>query len=354
MIIKKKINNNYDFGKLGKFSSIIYPIHLTPLWIETLNKVYNNSRDSFFLEIYDHKLIGTLLLQRIEKRATRFWSKRILVPFTNGPSDYFDLLVDNGYEKYVSEEISKWLRKNWYQWDQLIINLIPKKSKTWESLYDQFCVDGFNPQLNIGQSYYLIKTSGKWDDYFNSLNKNIKKEIQYYTNRLKRDGINYEFSIQNNNIEENLDYLIEIYRKRRIETNQTDQFTIDEKFLPFIKTIFNAYQEVGWINLSMLKTNNEIISFSLDFVQNGIFYYYMPSFNENFGKYAPGKLLLFEIIRYCFQKNDIFEFNFMRGMSEYKRSFNHEEEKFVTIIVENPNSIRNLATKLVTKVRKKN
>jgi len=44
----------------------------------------------------------------------------------------------------------------------------------------------------------------------------------------------------------------------------------------------------------------------------------------------------------------------MRGMSEYKRSFNHEEEKFVTIIVENPNSIRNLATKLVTKVRKKN
>ena len=104
------------------------------------------------------------------------------------------------------------------------------------------------------------------------------------------------------------------------------------------------------MQLSILRGNEEIWAYQLDWIDKGIWYHYMPAFNQSYERYSPGKILLYETIREAFARPDIHEFNFMRGQSAYKSQFAWNTERFITIKVENHRSWRTRAVQLASRV----
>jgi hypothetical protein len=72
------------------------------------------------------------------------------------------------------------------------------------------------------------------------------------------------------------------------------------------------------IYLSLLKFENQELSYNFGIFYKNYFYYLIPAYIDFFKKISPGKLLLNKILDWCF-KNNITALDFGQGEEEYKK-----------------------------------
>lgn len=73
----------------------------------------------------------------------------------------------------------------------------------------------------------------------------------------------------------------------------------------------------GAVHLSMLTLNGEIIATHVGYLYHNSLYFVMPSYDHRFGKYSPGRVLTYYLIRDCFERG-VECFDFCIGSEEYK------------------------------------
>lgn len=91
---------------------------------------------------------------------------------------------------------------------------------------------------------------------------------------------------------------------------------------PRIKEYFTGLAEraaqSGKLALSSLYCGETLIAVQLDFIENGTFYTYMPSYHMEWSAYSPGRIMEYRSIMWAID-NGCSRFDLMRGSEEYKK-----------------------------------
>jgi CelD/BcsL family acetyltransferase involved in cellulose biosynthesis len=81
--------------------------------------------------------------------------------------------------------------------------------------------------------------------------------------------------------------------------------------------IAEAAADAGSLHLSWLECGGSVIATHLGFEHRGLLHWYIPTYAMDWGKYAPGRLLLLKLIEWSID-HGLSGFDFMRGEETYK------------------------------------
>ncbi len=90
--------------------------------------------------------------------------------------------------------------------------------------------------------------------------------------------------------------------------------------LLFAEAHQNRYRHVSYLSL-----NKEIIAVHFGYhYRNGTFYYYMPSFANEYAAYSPGRVLIYYLLKLCYEQG-VEIFDFTAGNEPYKYDWTRDE-----------------------------
>jgi CelD/BcsL family acetyltransferase involved in cellulose biosynthesis len=326
-----------------------YTIHQKIDWYRAYIKAFNPNILCLLVQNKKTKRpIGILPLQVHEYRGTRFWNLRRLVPLAHGPSDFVNLLVEPSKEQEFADALAWWFSRNDQFWEQLSIPYIPAESPAWQVLVQALEIYGFYVEVDKSHGFWEVNTNTDWNVYFSNFfyqnNKDLLKDIR----RLQREGQYPHLVIVRSNIAYRIRELLPLYQQRRRTRGEWYKYE-DPRHIQFLVDVIQAYERIGAVELSILQDNNGIPwAYQLDWIDKGVRYHWMHAYNEEFKKYSPGKILLYELLRKSFEDPTIHKCNFMRGEAEYKKRLANIRREYVNILVHNTRSLRAQATRIAS------
>ena len=338
----------------GLETAIRYRIHMNTDWLARYVECFRREQTAFILAIRDPEskaLVGALPLEIQEVANEQGLKIRQLIPLAGVQSDFGSLLCLPGCERECADRIAFWLADSRQEWDSLRMNILPQSSAGWAELAQALVAAGFSPKVSRDRFFYKVNTDGRWADYEKRFLHRRMDTVRNLINQLTRDSGGMKVERLERGIEDHLGELMGWYRQRRKDAAQKDAFAMYPEKLAFLKSVLGDFESKGLARLSILKAGERVAAYQLDWIDRGIWYYYMPAFNEEFARYSPSKILLYETLRMAFDDPDVHEFNFMRGEESYKAQFADETEAYVSIRVVNPASARARASTLFSRLR---
>ncbi|MGB3181844.1 MAG: GNAT family N-acetyltransferase [Cyclobacteriaceae bacterium] len=320
-------------------------------WLDAFVVEYLENGPTLVLEVYDgNEMIGSLPLEVKEVQGTRFFKSRQLHGLGSGPADFMYIAAMPGKEEVVAISLVEWLINENNEWEELYLHFLAHDCKTVNHLVTTLRASGFAPEVDDSRQYYVLDTTGSWEEYYTpEFNKKIR-DIRGRLNRVERNNISISYEEVTENIADYLPGFIEHFNQRRSDKDEASSFE-DERKIRLIKSILPAYEKKGWVRMLLLKDNEDNIwAYQLDLVHNNIWYHYSPTFNKEYAWYSPSKLLLYHTLQKCFREEGLHQLNFMRGESNYKTQFTEVTRNYLHIHMENPKSVRRRAHKAATKL----
>lgn len=353
----KRIEVVSDVGKLNESLACIslehpYAIHQTAEWYVTYINGLGVSDHVRLLNVTDDngQLLGCLPLEVRYRRGTRFWQHRYLTILAEGPTDFYTLLVAPQHTREYARAVVSWLKVNSNRWERLHLTLIPKVTVGWQDLVSQLVAEGFAPRVTQDRSYYEVDTTCDWEQYYEEYLVPNNRDLWKSMRRIERDSHTVHFEIIRSGVSEALRELLPLYRQRRESNNQPNRYE-DQSYWNFIRQTIDAYETHRWVELSVARdTNGNPWAYQLDWLYSGVRFHYQTAYNDEFARYSPGKLLLFEILKRSFADPAIKACNFMRGEAPYKRSLARDRQAYVEILLDNPYSLRSKATRAASRL----
>lgn len=171
-----------------------------------------------------------------------------------------------------------------------------------------------------GAPYIPITES--WEEYCFKLRKKFLSDTKRQLSKLtKEDNLLFsENIVDKSKIPPLLNTLMEFHKARHKSLGHRSIFE-DKVICNFFGEVADVLFDKGWLDLRFIQINNAIIALHLGFRYRDIFYYYFPTFSNEFRQYSVGRLLLFDLIFKCFS-NNIKQFDFMAGREDYKNEWN--------------------------------
>lgn len=343
-------SENYGNSNLLKY--VRFPIHQTTEWLEAYKQWYINLSNKKLFSFYsciDNKTIGAIPLQLTTNKHFRFLNQRRLEIFGKGPTDFFQPLIDPSFSNIVINDFSNWLVKNKKKWDIIVLSEIPKSWDGLDSLIDGLESKGFKPSISVHNGFYYVDTSKSWEDYYEQFIKVNNKDLLKDLRQLDRRKITLSLESHRQNVHQKLLTVLDLYAQRRNTLGQVNSYETEQR-KEFVRSVINAYESRGWVEISFLKDDlGNIWAFQLDWLMDGIRYHWNHAYNEQFKKYSPGKLLLFKLMERAFLTPNEIQCNHMRGKAEYKQKLANEAEELIEIKIENVFSLRNKIIKIITR-----
>ena len=117
--------------------------------------------------------------------------------------------------------------------------------------------------------------------------------------------------------------MLEQKRTRYQQTGVRD-ILAEQAVQNFYEKIVIKPESTFQIHLSALMLDEKVLATHWGGVHNGRFYFLMPSYANQWGKYSPGRLLLVKLIEWSID-NHIETFDFTIGSEDYKKSYCDQE-----------------------------
>lgn len=228
---------------------------------------------------------------------------------------YMDFIISNEYrEKSLECLISylKYMKGNYvYNFDS-----ISETSKNLNILMSYLIKDKVRYFTKAIESRYIDINGGSFEDYYKTRSKhNSIKQIIKTKQKLSKLG-NLNYGKLNN---ERLDEIFILHEKRWKSKINGSKFSVGES-REFFKQLalkdsypFNA-------DIYSLLFNDKLIAFVYAIKYNGRFLFYRVAHDDDFAKYCPGLLIIYEVVKNAFdEKFKIFDFS--RGFERYKEEW---------------------------------
>ncbi len=155
-----------------------------------------------------------------------------------------------------------------------------------------------------------------WDEYFKSLSKSTRKKVKHNTNRLNKSGdIRYEHKLLTE------DDTFSFAEAKELERISKKAQKID--ILGLVGTKNSIFQNelqskcTFQILLSMLKKDNELVSYNYGYIYGNVYYFYNTAFSDKEKNNSPGMLIFKDLVSYLFREN-ICELDCLRGATVNK------------------------------------
>lgn len=308
---KKKINSSKYIRK-----SFFYDNE----WLEVLYDQQKNKKNIFCVEIYQKDKLLMILLFEIKKF---FFFKKLTWLFDENLNFITPIILDNhNFDKkefnYILKKIFNHFNVDYIQLDKnptMVENII-NPLKFYKNFNNEKILK-INLKNTSWKVYYEKISSSKTRQTDRRKEKLLSKKGKinvFFANKLEDKKRIFSFTLENK---------IRFLKDKKLEYKNFKNFY--EKF--FIKII----NDTRYI-CSALEVNNNIAAAIIGRVQNNDYYYLIPSTIENdYFKYSPGRILLKEQIKWCFE-NNLQSFDFGPGNFWYKNTWSNNYENYFRIL----------------------
>tara|TARA_B100000686_G_scaffold341459_1_gene418877 strand:+ start:925 stop:2031 length:1107 start_codon:yes stop_codon:yes gene_type:complete len=292
-------------------------------WINNCKKNYlekNSSLEMKIILIKSNKESICLLPFQIVKK----FGLRILVWAFQDYSDYNVPLTNKNFKISKDEFLNLWKKilKEISNIDFVFLN----KQKLFAKKITNPFVEYLDNKIN--SNIYKISLNKPWEEYINfSINKKLVKDILRQKKNLEKMG-NLKFVLIEDEKKKN--EIIEFLISNKIKSLTKKSTNINSPMLKdaFYKGLEGEKHSNFQTHFSCLMLNDKILAAHWGIVDKGIFFYLLPANNNEdfFKKYAPGKILLYLLIKNCFEnKLDFFDFGY--GEENYKTRWSDYNDK---------------------------
>lgn len=302
-------------------------IFLTFDWLFTWWQYFGTLHSVFIILISDrNKLIGIAPFMLSNR-----WGFRELSFISHGTADYEDIIA-SGETRQRTEIITAIIQALYDAtgWDILRLKCLREDSPNFVALRE-FSANRENAHFifslnkHIDSAPYLTLNKS-WEEYCSGLrNKFLTDTTRQRARFLRENGSFVTEKIKSEKeISRLMDVLIEFNRLRR--KSQKNKSIFDRSaHAEFIRAVANRFLKNNWLDLTVMRNSHSIAAIHLGLLYGGNFYYYLPAFNNDFQRYSIGRLLLFDLMKNCFDCG-IAKFDFMLGEEDYKKDYNPQLE----------------------------
>jgi CelD/BcsL family acetyltransferase involved in cellulose biosynthesis len=285
-------------------------IFLTWEWCSTYWKHLGKGKKLIVLKIEDDECIAFAPLRESKYKLLNWIEYNVIEPMCYGPTDYNGFLMTKR-----NEECLKLFFKYLYgcdDWDFMHLMDIPETSPILDHLS---LIREYDPSLEKSHICPILSIS---ESTITQLNGKFRKNIRRQMRNLKKDYDNVEIKSYDkfSTVDEAMDVFFELHERRGISKKMPSIFSNDD-ILNFHLDVARIFAEKGWLMLYFLVVDKKPIAAWYGFTFRKKMYLYLTGFNEDFSKYGPGNLLLYELIKICIN-NGIKKLDFMRGAEQYK------------------------------------
>ena len=121
-------------------------------------------------------------------------------------------------------------------------------------------------------------------------------------------------------------------KQRWIAHRQADSFLIQPHGPQFLRELAGRLAQSGSLHLSCLQSGDgTIVATHFGFFRDGVFYYYLPTYDADYAAQRVGTLLLDSLVRWCCDQGAS-RFDMLLGAHQYKSSYGVEAEEVQTLV----------------------
>jgi CelD/BcsL family acetyltransferase involved in cellulose biosynthesis len=184
----------------------------------------------------------------------------------------------------------------------------------------------------------FIPTAGDFAEYSKSLGRNLRHDVAKRQRRLNEAG-GFEVKFTGDiPFATFLDAIAEMHTKRQADVGRQSFFQLEGEGA-FVREILSAYNQRGWLDYAAMTIDGQIAAYRLGFLYGGVVYDWNTGFDPQYNSFSVGKVLLHLWLQDLFRRQDVTEFNFMRGDSEFKRMYATESRLSNDFVVRHPRSL---------------
>ena len=246
-------------------------------------------------------LVGVLplLALRPGKGNTRCELELLTVPDTQ----VCDLLAAPGDEKAVASACVWFLRRRTQAWDVLRLRYLRQNGPAWSQLVHAAAETGHSTAIATASSNPFMSLTGRWEDYYETRSRRLKKATNLVANRLQRSGAH---SIKwhrpgmgdAGDIAAALDHAIDISaRSWKRTTGNSLNHSGPQRF---IRLLSKHAAENGWLSLWLLYLDGRAVAMEYQLTFDGDVHALRADFDESRTDVSPGSYLNIQLIKALF------------------------------------------------------
>ncbi|HEY4131891.1 MAG TPA: GNAT family N-acetyltransferase [Gemmatimonadaceae bacterium] len=235
-------------------------------------------------------------------------------------SDYGSFLM-NGDREAVCGAFLNHL-KNRPDWHQLRLHNMPSTNGDFDRVSRLGAGLGYELDAaeSIGNRCFYVRTEGDFDEYFKKLSHNLRHDVAKRQRRLNEAG-GFELKFTGEvPLTDLLDAVATIHAKRQHDLERSSFFERGAQ-ADFVREILAVYAQKGWLDYAVMTIGGRVAAYRVGFRYRGVLYDWNTAFDPEYNSFSVGKVLLYLCIKKAFERQDVQEFNFMRGESEYKQKY---------------------------------
>ncbi len=288
-------------------------IFQTYQWFCSWWKIFGKHNKLFFVEVSDgDETIGFVPLMISNNSNGK---RRVLRFVSDEKADYCDFVIKKRKEEALTK-IFELIFLHTKKWDSIIFKNIPESSTTKKVIknvcmdYDWKMITNYIscPTLIIkGQEAGVIKMSNKYS---------LKRRYDYFK---KRGQLSFTNMFTADDANRQIESFFEQHIERRSITRDSSLFLHPDN-RKFYRELTKNILRKGWLLFSVVKFNDDAIAYHYGFDYNSKVIWYKPSFDINYYKQSPGKVLLKYLFEYSVE-NKKYEFDFTVGDEPFKSHY---------------------------------
>jgi len=289
-----------------------------------LFKDKDETRGIFPLMYRDEKRRGVLPLRRIR--------------FLGFEATDFSLVLaeKSNVEKLVGDSLD-WLFSGKLRWELMILDDLAEGNPMIDALHFWLGKKGIPYAIEKGK-YFYVDLNRAWEEIWSETSKNfVRRNINLARNRITKAGSWKVVRDPDWDVETIITEASKMHITRQADLDR-DSFYADERHRDFLRQMIRVYQEKGLFRSYWLHYENEYIAYMLGFEQDEIFYAWNMAFEPRYSHFFPSKLLLYEIIKDCYDRK-LKEFSFMRGETSYKAKWTQKTRVNYRFVIKNTHSL---------------
>ncbi len=288
-------------------------------WILLLYKYFGEPNNNAFFLLEDHnQLYG--LLPMIQKKL---YSKSIIpymlltdIGTISGVTDFSPVCFYSNGRPATTALHNIFKPYQQIQLKFIVPELLEQLSKELHAL-SHFKVQQMQCTKNL---YIPLDEKQGWQTYFRQLSKNTRRELVKRFNKLEKT----QWDIHHNKAQKSVDIvkvIKSIHISRQHHLGRPSQFE-NEKFISFLTELIDCFGHKEMLDYSILYIQEKPVSFTMGFKYRHVYYHWLIGFDADYEQLSPNKIHHMLLIQRLMKEN-VTEFNFMRGEADYKYKWTH-------------------------------
>jgi hypothetical protein len=281
----------------------------------------------------DNELKGILPLSARSVMFRNGWKIGRLLTYCGSEelySDHLDLIAAPEDGGRCVQAIMEFIESKRDLWDLCILEQLVENGNLMTWFINRTAGGAGKVQFEIKQdsAANYIPLSGSFESFIGSYDSRTRYNLRSRKKKLEEQGFYYVHSEPSKEASE-LSWLFDLHGMRAKVKGISSTFdgsTIHE----FHKSLVRRISSNGWLSLRYLRKEGTIIAASYNFVYGGRVFSYQKGMDPRWSRYGPGKAIVYEAIQEAFTKGCT-EYNFLRGMEEYKSDWTQQRRLLYSI-----------------------